>query len=75
MIRPMQVLKLIWIALIFATVVWGQSNVGRITGVVKDSSGAVIPGCSVTFTNPQTGFKTVATTQETGFYVSYAICI
>src|SRR4030095_9730244 len=52
-----------------ATVVYGQSTVGRISGTVFDTSGAVIPGANVTITNPQTGFRQEAVTQERGLFV------
>src|SRR5215510_2039557 len=48
---------------------WGQANVGEISGQVSDSTGAAVPNCAVTATNPQTGFKRSATTSEVGLYV------
>jgi len=50
-------------------VVYGQSTVGRISGTVTDSTGAVVPGASVTIVNPATGFKQEAFTQESGVFV------
>ena len=41
---------------------------GKITGVVKDQSGAVIPGAGVVVTNTQTGAKLSATTDEEGAF-------
>ena len=51
------------------TVVYGQSTVGRISGTVIDSTGAVVPGASVTIVNPTTGFKQEGFTQESGVFV------
>src|SRR4030095_15181895 len=51
------------------TVVYGQSTVGRISGTVFDTSGAVIPGANVTVSNPTTGFKQEVVTQERGTFV------
>src|SRR5579864_7923205 len=41
---------------------------GSISGLVTDSSGAVISGASVVATNTQTGVKTTVTTDAKGFY-------
>ena len=41
---------------------------GKITGVVKDQTGAVIPGAAVEVTNTQTGAKLSATTDEEGAF-------
>jgi len=41
---------------------------GSISGLVTDSSGAVVSGASVVATNTQTGVKTTVTTDAKGFY-------
>ena len=41
---------------------------GKITGVVKDQSGSVIPGAVVVITNVQTGAKLTATTDQDGLF-------
>ena len=41
---------------------------GTVTGRVTDSTGAIIPGASVTVTNVATGVAATATTNETGTY-------
>ena len=46
-----------------------QTNVGRISGTVKDSTRAVIPGANVTVTNQATGITRTATTDEDGYYL------
>jgi hypothetical protein len=42
---------------------------GAIQGVITDSSGAVVPGATVTATNAGTGVKTIRETTEAGYYV------
>ena len=44
------------------------SITGSISGVVSDSSGAVISGATVTATNAQTGVQTATKTDAKGFY-------
>jgi hypothetical protein len=46
----------------------GQTVVGRISGTVKDPSGAVIPGASVTVTNAATNLERTVKADEDGFY-------
>ena len=42
---------------------------GRISGTVKDPTGAVIPNAAVTLDHVQTGNKFESTTSSVGFYV------
>jgi hypothetical protein len=50
--------------------VWGQAqDVGRISGTVQDSTGAVVPGATVTATEAATGFARSTVSNETGTYV------
>src|SRR5438876_8217271 len=46
---------------------FGQ-NFGQITGAVYDSTGAVVPGVTITVTNPQTNFTRTAISNESGNY-------
>ena len=41
---------------------------GSISGIVTDSTGAVVAGASVTAINTQTGVKTTVNTDSKGFY-------
>ena len=41
---------------------------GKITGVVRDQTGSVIPGAAVVATNTQTGLKQTATTDQDGVF-------
>jgi hypothetical protein len=49
-----------------SAVCFGQLDRGTLTGVVSDSSGAVIPGARVTITNAATGVSTAAVTTAAG---------
>jgi hypothetical protein len=53
--------RLVFAALVIAGLCWSQTNFGRISGSVADSSGASIPNCVVTVTNPDTGLKQTET--------------
>src|SRR6266567_2448046 len=46
-----------------------QSTLGTITGLVTDSSGAVVPNAVVAATNTATGAKAQTVTSSTGNYV------
>ncbi|MGH9341270.1 MAG: TonB-dependent receptor domain-containing protein [Acidobacteriota bacterium] len=46
-----------------------QSDAGQISGFVKDSSGAVIPGATVAIRNETTGLERQAVTNDSGYYV------
>src|SRR5271170_6714661 len=52
-----------------AALLFGQADTATIVGTVRDSSGAVIVGGTVTVTATDTGTKTVARTDSTGNYV------
>jgi hypothetical protein len=55
--------------LTFTPAARAQMNTAEISGVVKDASGAVIPGASVTALQLGTQLKFTAATNETGQYV------
>src|SRR5438876_2975324 len=48
--------------------VWSQAT-AQISGVVRDQSGAVLPGVGVTATQTETGINRTTVTNETGSYV------
>ena len=50
------------------TVLFAQVDAGSITGTVRDSSGAVIPGAKVTLTNDDTGLVVTGTSGGAGEY-------
>ena len=45
-----------------------QALYGSVTGVVEDTSGAAVPGATVTITNQETGLELTAVSDETGSY-------
>src|SRR5437762_2196030 len=45
-----------------------QFDTASVVGVVKDSSGAVVPGAKVTLTNTETGVSNIRTTGNDGSY-------
>jgi hypothetical protein len=51
-----------------AAATWPQSMTGSISGVVTDSSGAVLPGVSVAATAESTNVKQTTVTDSKGFY-------
>lgn len=46
-----------------------QTNVGQIAGRVTDSTGSVVPACTVTSTNTGTGFVLTTKTDTSGDYI------
>jgi len=60
---------LLLLVLVFSFVSAARAEVGgKITGVVKDQTGSVIPGVAVVVTNTQTGVKLTATTDQDGVF-------
>lgn len=59
----------VFFGLTMATSLTAQSARGTINGVVKDTTGAVIPGSLVTVTNQGTGTAATAQSQADGFYM------
>jgi hypothetical protein len=55
-------------AVIFGTLAAWAGITGSISGVVKDPSGAVIPGIKVVAVNTQTGIRQTVVTDGKGFY-------
>src|SRR5260370_42374758 len=51
----------------------GQVDQGAITGIVQDSSGAIVPNAGVTVTNIDTGLELQGTSDGSGVYVFSAV--
>ena len=68
--------NMLYLVLLFSVMIGGISNVsgqtnfGRISGTVTDSTGAVVPNASITVTDPATNFSRTVTTDENGFYTA-----
>src|SRR5436190_18130666 len=56
------------LCLLVCTFGFGQANNATLTGTVSDSTGAVLPGVTVTATNPATNVSTSAVSNEAGAY-------
>src|SRR5437868_15346352 len=65
-VRLMLVVVLGYVAI--ARVAEAQLTTGTISGTVKDSSGAVIPGVAITATNVDTGLNRTGTSAADGSY-------
>ncbi|MCX6543648.1 MAG: carboxypeptidase regulatory-like domain-containing protein [Acidobacteria bacterium] len=64
------VTSLIAVALLaVAPAVHAQATTGRISGIVRDSSGGVLPGVSVTVTETKTGFTRTEGTDAQGAFI------
>src|SRR5437870_8774043 len=59
--------------LLFSLSLFSQVNTGTISGIVQDSSGAVIAGATVTIRNVDTGTARTVTSDEGGRYIVPAL--
>jgi hypothetical protein len=50
-----------------------QGGAGQVTGIVQDSSQALIPGVTITLSNPATGTSSTQLTNETGSYTFLSV--
>jgi len=55
------------VACLFMQLAWGAVT-GRISGTVKDPTGAVVPSAQITVLETATGIKTETKTDTAGFY-------
>lgn len=67
--RSCLIISLLALALINVQWATAQNYTGSITGVVKDPSGAVVPGATVTARNMNSGFTYPSKTNTHGIYV------
>src|SRR2546428_12396587 len=56
------------VVLLFSFALFAQGNFGRILGSVKDSTGAVKPGATVSIIDKERGLARTLTTDEAGQY-------
>src|SRR5215813_5331698 len=78
----MRLLMSIAFVFLSATILFGQTNKGGISGTITDANGAQIPAATVTVTNLGTGQKVTVTTSESGVFsvqslepVSYSVAV
>ncbi len=64
-------LQIVLLVVTFCGVAWAQT--GSITGTVKDSSGAAVPGAAVVVTSPERGITRKTTSNSTGEYNESAL--
>ena len=64
-----KLLVLVVLCLYVCTPGFSQSSFATVSGTVSDTSGALIPGVTVTATNNATGVTSTAMSNETGTYV------
>ena len=60
-------------AVLGSTAAFAQTDTGRITGTVKDQTGALVPGATVTARNDRTGDERSATANDDGSYMIPAL--
>ena len=70
LLRSLIIVGLVWMSCLMAS---AQFDTGTITGLVTDSSGAVVPNASVTVANVGTSFKKTLQTDSGGNYTASAL--
>ncbi len=55
--------------MLMAPCAWSQTSLGTVSGTVRDSSGAVIPGAAVQIVNVATNVTATTTANAVGFYI------
>lgn len=66
---------LLLVVVLCPTAIIAQVDAGTISGVIKDSSGAVVPGATITLTNSATNLSLKTTTNGVGLYQFSAVRI
>src|SRR5579871_4970271 len=64
-----RIVALITIPLLITLLAFAQTDIGSISGYVKDPSGGVIPKAKVTVKNEATGQQIPVVTNDSGYYV------
>src|SRR5690242_10336230 len=60
--------KATWLALAASTILYGQADLASVTGVVTDSTRAVIAGATVTIRNTDTNISHTIQSNEDGYF-------
>jgi len=61
------------VLLLFCVTTIAQTGSSNITGTVRDTQGAVVPGVTVTAKNDATGVTSTQTTNDSGLYAFTAL--
>ncbi|MBI4472611.1 MAG: carboxypeptidase regulatory-like domain-containing protein, partial [Acidobacteria bacterium] len=61
--------SVLMLSLLLQPDVWAQGSTAQISGMVRDQSGAVLPGVEISVTQTNTGLVRNVISNETGFYV------
>ena len=61
--------RVVLLSLCVSCAVFAQFDSGQISGFVRDETGAIVPGATVTATNEGTGESRKATANSDGYYV------
>ena len=61
--------RLLLTFLLSVTAVLAQSTIGSVNGTITDTTGAVVPGTSITLSNAGTGVEVTTQTNASGFFV------
>ena len=64
----MKLYSVVLLLILAAALSFGQTANGQLTGIISDSSGAVIAGINVVATAKDTGIVLSGTTSQTGLY-------
>jgi hypothetical protein len=67
--------RILALALLAASALFAQTSTSAISGTVSDSSGAVVPGATVTLTNQGTGIVQTQKTTQAGVYNFPALAV
>ena len=68
-LRGLCLLAFVFSSFLISAPLLAQTETGRITGVVTDQSGLIVPGATVTLTSPTTGGVRTTVTDDGGRYV------
>jgi Carboxypeptidase regulatory-like domain/TonB-dependent Receptor Plug Domain len=68
MLRPSRIVFSLSVLLIFCFPILAQTGTSNITGTIRDSNGAAVPGATATAKNDATGVTSTQTTTDSGLY-------
>jgi hypothetical protein len=68
MLKPARLLVVFSVLLVSGLVSFAQTGTSNITGTIRDSNGAAVPGATVTAKNEATGVSSTQTTTDSGLY-------